>query len=115
MGIIGLFPSGTSSVRTYTFIAIAMVLSIFQYSLGTCITAESTQIVPEDMKGTLIGMEHSIFSGARILTPAIGISILTSGGVVALYSTCASIFLTVFALWTLLSNKLLPIGEKKNG
>ena len=100
--------------RKYLFTAIALCLAIFQYSLSTSITAENTQLVPEDMKGTLIGMEHCIFSGARIATPAIGINIFNQYGVPGLYGACASIFLATFALWSLTADHFLPQPGKKD-
>merc|ERR1711982_207251 len=91
--VVGLVSVLETKSLTFAFIGIAMVLAIFQYSLGTCITAESTQLVPEDMKGTLIGIEHSIFSAAYIITPSLGITIMSSAGVSALYACVGSIFL----------------------
>eukprot|EP00929_Paragymnodinium_shiwhaense_P085106 TRINITY_DN45563_c0_g1_i1.p1 TRINITY_DN45563_c0_g1~~TRINITY_DN45563_c0_g1_i1.p1 ORF type:complete len:457 (+),score=59.96 TRINITY_DN45563_c0_g1_i1:53-1372(+) len=101
----------------YNFVAIAMMLSIFQYSLGTSITAENTKIVPEDMKGTLIGMEHSIFSAARIATPAIGVSILNSSGVSTLYGVISVGFSSILLSWIILSERALPqeATKTKNG
>merc|ERR1711924_545497 len=109
-----------SKTLNFSFIGVAMFLAIFQYSLGTSITAESTQLVPEDMKGTLIGIEHCIFSGARILTPAIGITILNSAGVSVLFATIGSIFLACFVAWEAFGSFFLPPPkqvnqEKKNG
>ena len=90
------------------FTSIALVLAIFQYSLSTSITAENTQLVPEDMKGTLIGMEHCIFSAARVLTPAVGINLLNDHGMGGLYGACSSIFLSTFVLWSFTVEHFLP-------
>ena len=95
------------------FVGIALVLSIFQYSLATSITAENTQLVPENMKGTLIGMEHCIFSAARVVTPAIGISILNEHGMGGLYTSCASIFVATYIVWIATCDRFLPQSEKK--
>jgi len=96
-----------------SFIGIALILAIFQYSLATCITAENTQLVPEDMKGTLIGMEHCIFSAARVVTPAMGINILNEYGMGGLYAACASIFVATYAFWVAASDHFLRASEKK--
>lgn len=95
-------------LQTYLFVGMAMCLSVFQYSLSTSITAENTRIVPKDMKGTLIGMEHGIFSAARIMTPSIGITILSTAGSGAVYATCGCVFLAVFAGWAALPARFLP-------
>lgn len=91
-----------------SFISLALGLAIFQYSLSTSITAENTQRVHEDMKGTLIGMEHCIFSAARVATPAIGIGVLNAYGMGGLYATCSSIFVGTFLLWTVTVERFLP-------
>merc|ERR1711904_152591 len=99
----------------YTFIGVAMILSVFQYSLGTSITAESTQLVDEKMRGTQIGLEHCIFSGARIFTPSIGMTLLASGGVSALYLACSGIFFATLVMWSAFAGKFLPEGAVPAG
>lgn len=101
-------------VRQCSFVAIALILSIFQYSLATSITAENTQLVPEDMKGTLIGMEHCIFSAARVVTPAMGINILNEYGMGGLYASCASIFIATYILWVVACDRFLSHTDKKS-
>jgi OCT family organic cation transporter-like MFS transporter 18 len=113
---LGLLSFLDSKSQTFIFIGVAMFLSLFQYSLGTSITSENTQLVDKDMKGTLIGFEHCIFSAARIFTPAIGVGILNSAGAGSLYMVCGSIFLTCFTVWVASAPLFLPAnGEKKNG
>ena len=101
-------------VRQCSFVAMALLLSIFQYSLATSITAENTQLVPEDMKGTLIGMEHCIFSAARVVTPAMGINILNEYGMGGLYASCASIFIATYILWVVACDRFLSHTDKKS-
>jgi len=111
LGLLDPFPVVT---QTYAFVGVAMLLSVFQYGLSTSITAESTQVVPKDMKGTLIGIEHSIFSAARIVTPSVGIHILNSAGASALYVACGTIFATVFGTWHALSETFLSHERKSS-
>jgi len=111
---LGLFDAWEAAARTYVFVGVAMLLSVFQYSLSTSITTESTRVVPEDMSGTLLGMEHGIFSGARILTPSIGIAILNAAGASALYLTCGSIFLAVVVFWQIISGSLVSGGSESS-
>ncbi|CAE7552160.1 tetA [Symbiodinium sp. CCMP2456] len=89
----------TPSLRRSTFIGIALSLALFQYSLATSITAESTELVPKAMKGTLLGMEHCLFSAARAFSPAIGIGMLDDYGTWGLYGSCSSILLATYLLW----------------
>jgi len=107
-------------VQKCSFTSLALGLAIFQYSLSTSITAENTQRVPENMKGTLIGMEHCIFSAARVATPAIGINVLNGYGMGGLYATCSSIFVGTFLLWNVTAHRFLPTSalaaaSKKDG
>jgi MFS family permease len=46
--------------RQRPFIIIAMVLALFQFSLGTSITENTSEIVPREYQGTLMGMEHAV-------------------------------------------------------
>lgn len=96
------------AAQKFGFVGVALTLAIFQYSLSTSITAENTQRVPENMKGTLIGMEHCIFSAARVATPAIGINVLNAHGMEGLYAACSSIFVGTLLVWTFTAERFLP-------
>ena len=61
-------------------------------------TAQTTQTVPENMKGTLMGMEHALFSLARIGGPAAGVYLLKTHGISGLSAVVAAVFLSLFAL-----------------
>jgi hypothetical protein len=94
-----LAPGGelSASQRNAPFVCTTMLLSLFQFSLGTTITAETTAVVPSHMKGTLLGIEHSQFAVARIFGPATGVAILGWGGISALSAACSSVFMLVLA------------------
>ena len=85
--------------RQAPFLGITLLLSIFQFSLGTSITAETTTLVPAEMKGTLLGMEHSLFAVARVFGPSAGVALLTSGGISGLSFACAGAFAAVLGIW----------------
>eukprot|EP00937_MAST-01D_sp_MAST-1D-sp2_P007768 g7768.t1 len=99
--------------KQYPFIGMSMGLSMFQFSLGTGITAETTQTVPESMKGTLMGMEHALFSLARIGGPAAGVALLTSHGISGLSAVVATIFFVLFALVRVLAPASRVAGKGK--
>ena len=86
------------AAKQYPFIFMSMGLAMFQYSLGTGITAETTGAVPENMKGTLMGMEHALFSLAHIGGPAAGIKLLQTYGISGLSAVVAVIFFSLFVL-----------------
>ena len=100
----------TSFTGLYIYMTFAFFLSIFQYILAPSITAKSTEIV-DKAKGTLIGLEHSLFAVARIPTPQLAVylwEISTS----TLSYTCAGIFGGTYMLWmsyryTILKSKTL--------
>merc|ERR1719284_2286644 len=48
-------------LRAVVFVAFALLRSMFQFSLSTSITAETTGVVPAEMQGTLMGIEHATF------------------------------------------------------
>ena len=88
-GSIALFGGGSSTDSTdsseqvlmYPFIGMIMILSIFQYSLGTAITAATSSLVPRNMQGTLMGLEHSLFAVAYMVGPRLGVAGLAWGDV----------------------------------
>ena len=83
----------------YAFIVISFLLSMAQYVLATTITSESTTRVDANAKGTLIGLEHALFSGARVFAPQVGVLLLTNGGVPAVSGACAAVFFTIYMTW----------------
>jgi hypothetical protein len=78
------------------FLAMTMLLSMFQYCLGTSITAQTTTMVDARSKGTLIGMEHSFFSAARVVGPTVGVMLLTRFGLSGLSGAIGCVFLCLF-------------------
>jgi hypothetical protein len=91
---------GGSNAMMYPFVAMIMLLSVFQYSLGTAITAATSAIVPKAMQGTLMGLEHSLFAVAYMVGPPLGVAGLEVGGVSGLSAMCAAVFCVVFAVFS---------------
>jgi predicted MFS family arabinose efflux permease len=100
-----------SSYGLYTFLASSVLLSIFQYVLATTITSESTARVNADAKGTLLGLEHSLFSAARIVTPQIGISLLQQGGIAYVAYACAGVYAAVTGVWYIGKDKAATVKQ----
>lgn len=95
-----------------------VVLSMFQYILATCITAESSARVTAHAKGTLLGLEHSLFAAARIVTPQVGVFVLSEYGVSGVSGLCGVVFLSLFSFWSILDTSASAsgpacVGEKK--
>lgn len=95
---LGLMQSGTT-LSGGTYVVIALFLSMFQFSLSTSITAGTQSLVPRDMLGTLMGIEHSIFAVAGMLGPLIGTYVLQSSGLSGLALACSSLFLAILPFW----------------
>jgi hypothetical protein len=85
----------------YEFMIATFALSMCQYVLSTTITGESTSRVGQRSKGTLLGLEHTIFAAVRIFSPKAGVILLQSGGV---SRTCTQkTFLIIYLLLSLYS------------
>lgn len=100
-----LYTALTFANGLYEFLGITFTLSMCQYVLSTTLTGESTARVGPRSKGTLLGMEHSIFAAVRVFSPKIGVLLLQAGGVSAVAGACAGVFAAVYSLWQLCSDK----------
>mmetsp|Transcript_109948 Transcript_109948/g.355031 ORF Transcript_109948/g.355031 Transcript_109948/m.355031 type:complete len:414 (+) Transcript_109948:135-1376(+) len=67
--------------------------STFQFALATTLSVLSTSAVGKDEQGSLMGVEHAMFSGARIGTPTLAAYLFSIGGVPLVAGTCTSISL----------------------
>lgn len=99
MDISRILPVDSATAGMYEFLFISFVLSMFQYVLSTTITGESTARVGPHAKGTLLGLEHSLFALARVGAPQLGVWLLAKGGVATVASCCAAVFFGVWAMW----------------
>jgi OCT family organic cation transporter-like MFS transporter 18 len=105
----------SSSGGLYIFIGCTFVLNVFQYVLSPALTGESTSRVSGHEKGTLLGLEHSLFAAARILTPQAGVSLLNAGGISLVSGASGAIFVVLVAVWETSKHVLLvsPAGKVK--
>ena len=102
----------SSSNGLYEFIGSILALTIFQSMLSTAITGESTGRVPNTAKGTLVGIEHSLFALARIPSPQMGINLLNRGGVSSVAYACGGVFIFVDLVWYLFKSTLRNKSKK---
>jgi hypothetical protein len=98
----------------YPFIGLTFLLSVFQFSLGTVITAATTSVVPDNSKGTLLGMEHSLFAAARILGPTMGVAAYTYAGISGVSIACTAGFFAVWGVWGIFSKSPKDEASKKS-
>jgi len=106
----GLAAGATGAMVAY--LTTQLLLSMPQFVLASAITSESTSRVASNLQGTLLGMEHGLFAAVRIATPTLGASILNAGGVTAVSGTCALIYCSIAALFTIYRERLV-VGKEK--
>lgn len=82
------------------YIFFTLLLSILQFVLSTAITAETTSMVPTEIRGTMISLEHSIFSAPRIIAPTLGVAIYGKGDIMGVCLVCSLIFGGVWVVWS---------------
>lgn len=88
-------------------------MTIFAYILSTAATSESTSRVPVSYRGSLLGLEHSLFAAARIFAPAAGVAILSQYGVSGVAATASGIFCAILLAWKTVSGSSSSIGVGK--
>ena len=72
-------------------IAVSVLHSLASHALATGVTTQTTGVVQPDEQGTLLGLEHGLFSMARIGGPTAGTHLLTVAGFGAVVAACTAI------------------------
>ena len=86
--------------RVYPFIGISLLLSIFQFSLASSISACTSEIVSKSMQGTLVGIHHCLFAFAHMIGPQVGAYIYNTGDISGLCVMSAGVFAVVALVFT---------------
>lgn len=91
------------------------------HSLATGLTTQTTGAVEKDEQGALLGLEHGLFSLARIAGPSIGTALLASrttssnlDGFWLVASCCAAIDLLLMAFLFVAQSKRSSLPSEKN-
>jgi hypothetical protein len=87
--------------RLILFLFTSITLSILQHLLALTLTSEASARVQAQSKGSLLGLEHSLFAAARVATPQIGVSLWQAQGLSAVSLACAAVFGVVSVVWKL--------------
>lgn len=98
----------------YGFMLTSYIITIFQFILSPALTNESTALVAHHEKGTLLGLEHSLFAAARIVTPQIGVSLLIQGGIPLVASAANGLLIGIFILWQVGKSGLTSAAKKSS-
>jgi len=102
-------PLLTPALAKPTFVGLAFLLALFQFPMGTTLTSLSTGSVPAAYKGTLMGIEHSVFALAGFLGPACGQALHAMAGVSGLAAAGAGTFACLRLFWA------VNIGRHQGG
>lgn len=86
-------------VYALAWVACTFIASLCGHMLAITITSESTTLVPDDRRGTLMGLEHGGFSSARIIGPSLGIMLMERGTFWHVDAAILCIVSSVLAFW----------------
>ena len=90
-------------------IVVSILHALSQHVLATGLTTQTTGNVDKDEQGSLLGLEHSLFSLARIGGPAIATALLGFGGMLPVEMACGSLDI----LMTISLSITLPRSSKR--
>lgn len=94
---------------------INMMQSVASHALATGLTTQTTGSVEPDELGSLLGLEHALFSLARIAGPPIGSALLAFGasGFWIVANVCGAIDIMLFALLTFSTSQVALASKRK--
>lgn len=85
-------------VPTYEILTVNMWHSITSHALATCLTTATTGVVEEREQGSLLGLEHGLFSMARIVGPPLGTWLLQKGSFWTVSAACGGVDVALIAV-----------------
>lgn len=108
--------SGSKGLVVMQVASVSVLHALSAHSLATGLTTQTTGAVDKDEQGTLLGLEHSLFSLARIAGPSIGTALLASkpsnlDGFRLLAGCCAGIDLLLMMFLVLIQPQKSPKRE----
>mmetsp|Transcript_48059 Transcript_48059/g.145127 ORF Transcript_48059/g.145127 Transcript_48059/m.145127 type:complete len:511 (-) Transcript_48059:400-1932(-) len=71
--------SGKSPAVLHNIVMASVIRSLASHVLATSLTTMTTGAVQPSERGALLGLEHGLFSGARVVGPTFGTYLLTAG------------------------------------
>lgn len=81
------------------YIALALLLALCTVPLSTTLTALSTARVDVDMRGTLMGIEHAIWSLAALGGPPLGVYAMEVGGLLGVAVAGSAVYGALRIAW----------------
>lgn len=91
----------------YSVIGFSICHALASHTLATGLTTQTTGMVSKEEQGSLLGLEHGLFSLARIVGPTLGTRLLEWKGLWAVEMTCGlvDVLLAVLAVFLLVQAK----------
>lgn len=83
-----------------TYVGLTLLLALFTFPLSTTLTALSTSRVPASTRGTLIGIEHSVFAVASVAGPPLGVMAKGSLGMGGVAAVAGGAYGLILACWS---------------
>ena len=96
LSVLPVHPSGP-------WMVVGILGSAAAFTRGAVFTTISTSSVPDHLKGTLLGLEHGMFSMAAIFTPSLGTYLLVQSGIRGVGAACAAVEVVNAAGWRLVA------------
>ena len=81
------------------YIALALLLALCTVPLSTTLTALSTARVDVDKRGTLMGIEHAIWSLAALGGPPLGVYVMDAGGLLGVAVAGSAVYGALRIAW----------------
>jgi OCT family organic cation transporter-like MFS transporter 18 len=94
----------------YSVIGVSICHALASHTLATGLTTQTTGMVSKEELGSLLGLEHGLFSLARIIGPTLGTRLLEWKGLWSVEITCG----LVDVLLATLAMVLLAQGKQKS-
>jgi len=108
--VVGGGSSGSSVVaqhRQSLVILVSVLHGLASHALATGVTTQTTGNVAPDEQGTLLGLEHGLFSMARIGGPTAGTRLLTVAGLGAVVAAGGAIDVSLLALLVMTASQVV--------
>ena len=99
--------STSSGLMYSSVISVSIWHALASHTLATGLTTKTTGLVSKEEQGALLGLEHGLFSLARIVGPTIGTRLLEWGGLWSVEITCGvmDVILAVLSVSLLVRTK----------
>jgi len=95
------------------YIFFGILGSVFAFVMATVLTAVSTSAVPDSHRGSLMGIEHGMFSLARVGTPTAGSYVLITYGTQAVSFLSAGVILIALIGWKFVASPRIEKSQAR--